>query len=129
MAKADIKLPNGTHIQIDGGADDISSIIKLFNPSNPSPTDGSGKKHRRTKSNDSPKPQSAKRAGPQQRIEALASENFFKTKKTIADVQSKLEEQGHIYPQTHISTPLIRLARKRTLRRIKEGGTWLYINN
>jgi hypothetical protein len=58
----------------------------------------------------------------------LASEGWFKSKRTIGDVQKKLEEKGHIYAMESLSTPLLRLTRNRTLRRIKDKSGWAYVS-
>jgi hypothetical protein len=56
------------------------------------------------------------------------TDDFFKTKRGLGEVQKKLEEGAHIYPVTHLSPVLFRLVGARELRRIKEGGTWKYVN-
>ena len=53
-----------------------------------------------------------------QRIELLAEEQFFTEPRSLAEIQSKLAEHGWHYPQTNLSTPLIRLVRQRRLRRL-----------
>jgi hypothetical protein len=53
-----------------------------------------------------------------QRIELLAEERFFTEPKSLAEIQTKLAEHGWHYPQTNLSTPLIRLVRQRRLRRL-----------
>lgn len=53
-----------------------------------------------------------------QRIELLAEERFFVEPKSLAEIQAKLAEHGWHYPQTNLSTPLIRLVRQRRLRRL-----------
>ena len=53
-----------------------------------------------------------------QRIELLADEQFFVEPKSLAEIQAKLAEHGWHYPQTNLSTPLIRLVRQRRLRRL-----------
>jgi hypothetical protein len=54
-----------------------------------------------------------------ERIELLAEEQFFTEPKSLADIQRKLAEHGWHYPQTNLSTPLIRLVRQRRLRRLQ----------
>ncbi len=53
-----------------------------------------------------------------QRIELLAEEQFFAEPRSLAEIQTKLAEHGWHYPQTNLSTPLIRLVRQRRLRRL-----------
>jgi hypothetical protein len=60
-----------------------------------------------------------KRGGPQQYIEDLAAEGFFKIQKTISEVKAELENRGHHIPLTSLSGPLQKLCQKKTLRRQK----------
>jgi hypothetical protein len=64
------------------------------------------------------------------RIAQLAEEGFFGEPRGLSELQAKLAEHGWHYPQQNLSTPLIRLVRKRTLRRLQasEGGkkVWKY---
>lgn len=53
-----------------------------------------------------------------QRIESLADEDFFAEPRSLSEIQAKLGEHGWHYPQTNLSTPLIRLVRQRRLRRL-----------
>ena len=57
------------------------------------------------------------RGGPQEYIREMASEDFFKKPKTIAQVKAELENRGHHIPLTSLSTPLQRLCQKHVLRR------------
>ena len=131
MAKATLTLPNGTHVVVDGSPEEIAKLMSLYSGEGGTTgsqtqslhetsqnKSGSGKKE--TKS-------SAKK-GPQGFIADLTETGFFKQKRNIAEIQKKLEEQGHIYAQTSISAPLIRLVRARKLRRIKEKDGWVYVN-
>jgi hypothetical protein len=69
---------------------------------------------------------SNKGKGPQTFILELKNNGFFSEQRSISDVQRKLEEMGHIYAQTSLSTPLIRLVRSNKLRRVKENDSWNY---
>jgi hypothetical protein len=64
------------------------------------------------------------------RIGSLAEEGFFSEPRGLSEVQAKLAEHGWHYPQQNLSTPLIRLVRKRRLRRLQgaEGSkkVWKY---
>ena len=54
-----------------------------------------------------------------ERIRLLAEEGFLAQPKSLSDIQGKLAEHGWHYPQTNLSTPLIRLVRQRKLRRLQ----------
>ncbi len=66
--------------------------------------------------------------GPVGYVRELVAVDYFKTKRGLGDVQKKLEEGAHIYAVTHLSPAMTRLVRTKELRRIKEGGTWKYVN-
>lgn len=68
------------------------------------------------------------KGGPQTYMLELKNSGFFEEKRTIADIQRKLEELGHIYAQTSLSTPLLRLTRSKKLSRVKENDSWYYIS-
>jgi hypothetical protein len=67
--------------------------------------------------------QSAK-GGPQNYVEELVEENYFKKPQTIANVKAELENRGHHIPLTSLSGPLQKLCQRKILRRerIKETG-------
>lgn len=67
--------------------------------------------------------------GPQTLILELRNNDFFSEQRSIADVQKKLEELGHIFAQTSLSAPLIRLVRSQKLKRIKENDAWYYVSS
>ena len=117
MATANIDLPNGTKVQIEGTTEEINRIIQYYGHSGKDmtsePTRSTGRPSR----------------GAMQHLRDLIRENYFKEKRSLSDVQIKLEELGRIYPQTHISTPLRRLVRNKELRRIRESKNWVYVNS
>lgn len=133
MATADINLPDGTKIRIEGSPEEIAKVIALYV--------SSGMEHAKPVTNDgrrrigvsAPLTGDIRRkstarvsGGVMQYIRELIGEGYFAERRSISDVQTKLEELGRIYPQTHLSTPLRRLVRNRELRRLKEGSSWIY---
>lgn len=131
MATANLTLPNGSKVTIEGTADEVA--ILLSKCSGPSIGNGGGQPPVRRKGGGKRKPSQNKksgRKGPQVLIDELVQEDYFKTKRIIGEVQKRLEEKGHIYAQHSLSTPLLRLTRdKRTLRRIREKDGWVYVNS
>jgi hypothetical protein len=128
VAKANLVLVDGTTVAIEGTAEEVALLLQKV--SSPSAAAAKGKKARR-KSGAASTTKTAARArrkGPQQLMADLAEEGWFKTKRTIGDVQKKLEEKGHIYAMESLSTPLLRLTRNRTLRRIKDKDIWVYVS-
>ena len=66
--------------------------------------------------------------GPTGYIKDLKAKGFFGQKRAISDIQDKLEEEGHIYSLENLSPTLLRLVRTHVLRRIREDGSWKYVN-
>jgi hypothetical protein len=62
------------------------------------------------------------------RITLLAQEGFLADPRSLSEIQIKLREHGWHYPQSNLSTPLIRLVRQRRLRRLSltEGSKRLW---
>jgi hypothetical protein len=128
MAKANLVLCDGTKVAIEGAADEVAILLeKLSGKRKFEPAKKRGKKSIAKKAGTQVKRK--QKEGPLVRIEGLKEEGFFETKRTIAEIQTKLEEKGHIYPQTHLSTPLLRLVRKKKLRRLKEKKGWVYVKS
>ena len=127
MAKANLILPNGTKVDIEGNADEVALLLSKF--SQPQGTQQARqapkRKARRTSTVDGIR---KAKLGPIGHISAMAEEDFFKSKRTLADIQKKLEEKGHIYAQTSLSPALVRLVRKKALRRIKTNKQWVYVS-
>jgi len=129
MAKANLVLGDGTTVAIEGTAEEVALLLQKFS----STSDAAGETRRKSprKGHTASPRKSAgksKRKGPQQLMADLADEGWFKSKRTIGDVQQKLEEKGHIYAMVSLSTPLLRLTRNKTLRRIKDRGGWAYVS-
>jgi len=127
MAKAHFVLTDGTKIDIEGSADEISLLLGRFSKTPDRQADVAVKKKTVVR-RDKASARKVQRKGPGTLIADLADENFFKAKRSISDVRRKLEEAGHIYPIVQLSTPLLRLTRKRVLRRIKEKDGWVYLS-
>ena len=128
MAKAHLTFPDGTTVNIEGNADEVATLLSRFSGSAPPNTTAVKPQRKKAATNSGKKTQKTTRKSPQALIEELAGENFFKSKRTIGEVQKKLEEKGHIYALYSLSTPLLRLTRSKILRRIKEKDGWVYVS-
>ncbi len=124
MAKANLILPNGTTVDIKGTAEEIAALLAKVSALTPL----AKASHKSKRSKTSTKATNPVRTGPQQLLQELANEDWFKSKRTIGEVQKKLEEQGHIYAMTSLSAPLLRLTRSRILRRLKDKSGWVYVS-
>ena len=126
MAKANLVLPTGAKVQLEGNADEIAILLSTFSAADEShvkPT------HVKSKHKTPKKSKSSSRSGPTGYVLDLIDEGFFKTRRTLPEIQKKLEEKGHIYAQTSLSPVVIRLVRKKdvNLRRIKDKKGWIYV--
>ena len=129
MAKANLVLPDGTTVSIEGSAEEVAVLLAKFTaPAKDSQSSPKGKRKKNKEGGAGGKGTGKKSDGPTSLVIELADEGYFKTKRTLGDIQKKLEERGHIYAQTSISPVLTRLTRKRTIRRIKEKKGWVYVN-
>jgi hypothetical protein len=128
MPKASVVLANGTKVTVEGTSEEVAQLVQQFSGHTPPAARPHGRSGRAT-SEKSPKANQRNRAkGPSDYVRDLVASNYFQTKRGLSDVQKKLEEGAHIYAVTHISPVLFRLVRSKELRRIKEGGTWKYVN-
>jgi hypothetical protein len=129
MARASLLLPTGTTVEIEGTAEEVAELLSLYARLS---VPVESRKDKRglgltALANTSGKPK-APRKGPKAYVLQLHQSGFFDEKRSLPQVQEKLEAEGHIYPQSSLSTPLIRLVRSRVLRRLKEDGAWVYVN-
>ena len=129
MAKANLTLPDGTTVNIEGSADEVATLLSRFSDTGGTTSKRATKKKakKRRAGNTSGKTTRKKKGGPTSFITELVDEGYFKSRRTIADIRKKLEERGHIYPATSISPVLTRLTRKKVLRRLKDKKGWVYV--
>jgi hypothetical protein len=125
MAKANMVLPDGTKVTIEGTAEEVALMLSKCSQGSSAPDRKSPKAERHDPCRRASR--ASRRMGPQTYIAELADEGFFKTKRTLGDIQKKLEERGHIYAKSNSSKAMTRLTRKRILRRIKEEKGWVYL--
>jgi len=121
MTTANIETKNGTKIQIEGDAEDIKKIIVAIQDSSVKEIPSPSRQIIRSKKRES---------GPSamKRVENLKEGKFFSQPRSLSEIVEELKKEGHIYPITHISGPMLRLVRKNSLRRIKQDNGWKYIN-
>ena len=128
MPKANLVLPDGTTVQIEGNAADVAAILSNFSVrAAPETIQPGGRKRTKSRLAARGTAKRPKTAGPRSLITELAREGFFKTKRKLPDIQKKLEEQGHIYAQTSLSPAVLGLTKNKVLRRIKEKEGWAYV--
>lgn len=121
MAKANIQTKSGTTIVIDGTPEEISDIIGVVQKKE----DGHGSRgttHRRCTTS-----QANKGTSLTDLLLEIREEGYFDKPQGLVEIKKILEEKGHIYPVTTLSGALLNQARKRFLRRIREGKRWVYV--
>ena len=126
MAKANMLLPDGTKVALEGTAEEVAILLAKCSHVSISPDRKEPKRERQTST--PRKSRTDKRTGPLTLIADLAAEGYFKSKRNLSDIQKKLEEIGHIYAQTSLSPAVMRLTRKRTIHRVKEKKGWVYVS-
>lgn len=128
MAKANLKLPNGTEVNIEGTPEEITKLLEVYSEGASRASAKPRKARRASNSNKVGGKKSIRKSGPADLIRELIQEGYFKgQKRSLPDLQKKLEERGHIYAQSSLSSPLTRLTRSKDLRRLKEKKGWMYV--
>jgi hypothetical protein len=126
MPKANVTLPGGATVTVEGTTEEVAALVKqLSGPPIASSTRRGLPRRSPNRGQNMPK-RGAK--GPTDYVRELIAEGFFQTKQGISAVQDKLEEAAHIYPVDSLSPTLFRLVKKKELRRIREDGSWKYVN-
>lgn len=124
MPKAEILLPGGAKITVEGTEEEVRALVDLYAVRNvpgtsPSPAGSPSSRGMR--------PLRRPATGPLGYIRELKSEGFFDTKRSLKQIKDRLAEKGHIYPATSLSPSLIRLTRNRELGRLREKDSWVYV--
>jgi len=128
MAKANVVLPNGTKVEIDGTAEEVAQLLDKIAQQSSGSAPTQGRRKRKPGTSRSGIRSTLTKGGVKTLIAELVSEDYFKTKRSLSDIQKKLEERGHIYPITTISPCLTRMTKSRALRRMRENKVWVYVN-
>jgi len=131
MANAHIQRPDGTKIVIEGSPEEIARVMALYGAANNDEHQNRSEKSEKVARKGSMSESSGAgrvQKGPKMYLLEIKEENFFAQKRSLSDVQKKLEEKGHIYPVDTLSTPILRLVQQKILRRIKDKKIWVYVN-
>lgn len=113
MAKAQIMLPGGARVTLDGTPVEIAETLERLQKSPTTKVVG-------------PRTVRPERMGLTDLISNLIDGGFFKKPKDLASVKQALEEIGHHYPVTTLSGTMLGQVRKRNLRRLKQDKRWMY---
>lgn len=122
MAKAQVSLPDGIVVRLEGTAEEISAVVRKLQgmpKGAPEPT--------RRHSTKDQKPSRTSRPTLIDLIGSLIDGGFFAKKpQDLAAVKGALEAMGHHYPVTTLSGVMLNHVRRRQLRRFKQDKRWVY---
>jgi len=115
MAKAQITTPEGVSVKLEGTAEEIVAVIRQ-----------AGLKSAPGKVNSKAKVATKTRPTVPGLVDELKGEGFFKQPKTLGEIQKRLADLGHHYPQTALSGPMQAQCKQRNLRRFKKDKKYVY---
>lgn len=122
MTKATIKTKSGTEIIIESDRKTIEEIVFALQRREDLKEKFKEEITKRKENiSTGTKPQTATDA-----ILKLKIDGFFKSRKSLSEIQVELERAGHIYPNTSLSPILLRLVRRGELGRIRDEKNWSY---
>ncbi|MDP2926652.1 MAG: hypothetical protein Q8N65_00730 [bacterium] len=120
-AKAKITLANGTLVVVEGSPSEVANTVNQL----------AFKSEMISKGEHATERKRAKdkkiTTSPTDLILSLADGGFFKSSKDLASIKEGLAEIGHIYPVQTLSSIVFKMVRRRYLRRVKQGGRWVYL--
>src|SRR2546421_1911973 len=114
MAETVIQLATGGTATIKGTPSEIAEVLRLAGMT----SEAARPKRRSTKRGSarraaSSKPKRATKTGPLGFTRELKKDGFFKTERSLAEVQQALRTAAHIYSVNDLSPALVRLVRQR----------------
>jgi hypothetical protein len=122
MAKASIKTKNGSIITVEGTPKEVAELVAQLREVSATKSSTKSKSFKLNPSGKIPS-----KPTPVTLVAELMDGGFFKKPKELGAVKVALEEHGHYYPVTTLSSTMIRFVRKRQIRRIKDKKRWLYV--
>jgi len=118
MASAKISTPEGIHVEIEGTPAEVAATVEMV------------RAQLKELGGEEPSRSRKAKGGPVKLpdlVEQLKAEDFFKTPKGLGEVQKKLADLGHHYPVTTLSGSMQNQAKRRSLRRFKQEGKYVYV--
>ena len=120
MAHAKFVTRDGISIDIEGTPEELSAVFERLQQG----TDTSAPEGRTGARG---KGAASEKADLPQLIAELRAEEFFRQPRGLGALRIKLGEMGHHYPLTTLSGAMQSEAKKRRLRRYKDGGKYVYV--
>src|SRR5438445_611692 len=126
MAEAVIRLPTGGTVTVTGTPSEVAEVVREAGLGT---SQVKRARHSKTGKRATPGRKPPGKLGPLGYTRELKTDGFFKTEKTLVDVQSALRTAGHIYSTNDLAPALVRLVRQRQLGRLKgKDRKWLYVD-
>lgn len=116
MAKAHIRTPDGLEIKLEGTPQEIAAILEKSRIKAAESTPSTKRSISRHKG----------KTTLSGLLQDLQNQGFFKQPKGLNEVKKRLGDLGHSYPVTTLSGIMRTQVRRRTLRRFKEKGKYVY---
>jgi hypothetical protein len=128
MAKVKIVTDEGTKIEVEGTPEEVAKIMNVYQRGGASkksiePSGGTSKKDKKfLKKNSTSSTMTDS-------IRELIVNGFFDKPRGLAEIKTKLEEEGVFIAITSLSERVLFLTKKRDLRRTKDSKTsrWVYV--
>jgi len=119
--KAKITLPGGTEVIVEGTPTEVADVVRQLGFK-------SERTAKETRLGEQKRTKDKKiKTSPTDLILSLADGGFFKSPKDLAAIKEGLAEIGHIYPVQTLSSIVFKMVRRKYLRRVKQGGRWVYV--
>lgn len=125
VVKAEITLAGGVKVIVDGTPGEIEEVTRrLAGPVADAP------RHQKAPLKGRTAPPSVTKKIPTLKdyVLELRENGLFKKTQGLSDIKEALAADGHVVPITTLSGCMLGLVKSRDLRRIKEDGTWKYVN-
>ena len=122
MAKADLVLPGGAKVSVEGTPEEVRQVIESLSSMT------SVTRRKRARRSISVRMDKKGGTGATTRVRTLKEQGFFSQKRSLGDIVMRLKELGHVYRPQDLSSVLVRMTRDKELRRFQEGGVWHYVN-
>ncbi|HVO60792.1 MAG TPA: hypothetical protein VMT53_07640 [Terriglobales bacterium] len=120
MADAKITTSDGISVEVHGSPEEVATVVERLRSGTKVQSKTQSRKTQHTKD----------RAvgGIPDLVTVLKEEDFFRVPKGLGEVRKKLAEMGHHYPLTTLSGAMQTQAKKRSLRRFKQDGKYVYVS-
>src|SRR2546427_2548464 len=125
MAKANLVLPNGTTVQIEGSAEEVANLLRTFSSGGPAEEKAA---HRAVKSKKERRSAWKPEARGYGVNSGISERRLFQGQSILSATSARNSVNVATFIQSRPSPRLTELTKGRVLRRLKEGNKWVYVN-